>query len=157
STNPAPDSVRELGRGFGARKALDRLHDTHELIVGDTAGRTRLHMGLERFTLDERQLVFPGGGEQLVDAAAVHVSSSLRSIGSSFFFNIRRARLMRERTVPPGMPNTCAISSYASPSTSRSTRARRYRSGNVVIASPTMPWICAESTSASRFPLGSMS
>ena len=69
----------------------------------------------------------------------------------------RRARLMRERTVPPGRPSTSAISSYASPSMSRSTSANRYSRGPSRWRVRPRSCSCSRSSPCSRPSVGSAS
>ena len=71
----------------------------------------RGEMRLQPFAFGLRRLVVPECRKKLAGMRAVHEWPSSRSSGWSFRFSMLRARLMRERTVPPGMPSTIAISS----------------------------------------------
>ena len=61
----------------------------------------------------------------------------------------KNAVVSRERTVPTGQPMVAAISSYESPSSSRSTMAVRRSSGRASIAELTVPRISSVRTSPS--------
>src|SRR5262245_42124070 len=150
-------ALEQLGSGLDARQRAHELQGPRERLVLLPAGRARAEMRFDPLALGLCRLVVPIRPEQPDHLRALHGSPSRLSKGINLRFSIARARLMRERTVPPGMPSTCAISSYASPSMSRSTSASRYFSGTVAIACPIACCSCSRSIRLSRPSVGSAS